>query len=95
MVDFMKLLVTGGSGFIGTHLIDLLLDKGYDMINVSDVAPKKASHLQFWRPCNLEDIERLRNLACKFKPRCFNPFGCKVGRFWKQYRDLYGKCYYN
>jgi len=68
MVDFMKLLVTGGSGFIGTHLIDLLLDKGYDMINVSDVAPKKASHLQFWRPCNLEDIERLRNLACKFKP---------------------------
>jgi nucleoside-diphosphate-sugar epimerase len=29
----MKVLCTGGSGFIGTHLIDRLLSRGEEIIN--------------------------------------------------------------
>ena len=33
----MKALVTGGAGFLGSHLCDLLLAKGYDVICVDNL----------------------------------------------------------
>jgi UDP-glucuronate 4-epimerase len=33
----MRVLITGGSGFIGTHLIKKLLSDGHDIYNVDKV----------------------------------------------------------
>jgi UDP-glucose 4-epimerase len=41
----MKVLVTGGCGFIGSHLVDTLVDNGYEVINVDD---QSASNEQFY-----------------------------------------------
>ena len=48
----MKVLVTGGSGFLGINLIRFLREKGVDEIRVLDIAPfdypeKSESWLKF------------------------------------------------
>ena len=35
----MKVLVTGGAGFIGSYTVDLLLSKGYDVRIVDNLEP--------------------------------------------------------
>ena len=32
----MKVLITGGAGFIGSHLVDALVDRGHDVVVVDD-----------------------------------------------------------
>lgn len=43
----MKVLVTGGSGFVGSHLIDVLIAKGYETINLDLVPSKQCSEADF------------------------------------------------
>ena len=41
----MKALVTGGAGFIGSHLVDLLLDHGHDVAAVDNLVTGKRCNL--------------------------------------------------
>ena len=40
-----KVLVTGGAGFIGSHLVDRLIDKGYETVVVDNLYSGKADHI--------------------------------------------------
>ena len=63
-----KILITGGSGFIGTHLVDGFLDQGIEFINVDIAEPKKQAHNAYWRECNILDLEHLKNVLAEFQP---------------------------
>lgn len=41
----MKVLVTGGAGFIGSHIVDSLIEKGADVIVVDDLSTGNKMHL--------------------------------------------------
>ena len=41
----MKILITGGAGFIGSHLVDALLDKGEEVHVVDDLSTGKLENL--------------------------------------------------
>jgi len=42
----MKTVVTGGAGFIGSHMVDLLISKGYEVITIDDLANGRISNIE-------------------------------------------------
>ena len=62
----MKILVTGGAGFIGTNLIKRLVDEGHQVLSLDDYSTgTKGNHIQgvtYWRG----DIETIEFLDGKF-----------------------------
>ncbi len=66
----MKALVTGAAGFVGSHLAEALIDKGYDVTCLARKSsnPKWIEHLNVkYLLCDLADIE-----SCSEKIRGFD-----------------------
>ncbi len=64
----MKILVTGGSGFIGTNLIGELCKEGHDIINIDIAEPKIAEQGRYWVNLDILDREKLTRLFMEQLP---------------------------
>ena len=71
----MRILVTGGAGFIGSHVVDALIDDGHEVAIVDNMSrgrednvnPKAALHR-----ADIRDADALRRVFEEFKPEIVN-----------------------
>ena len=65
----MKFLITGGSGFIGTNFINILLDNGFTSILNLDIAPPlQPEHRKFWVVCDIMNLQHMRSVIASYMP---------------------------
>lgn len=74
----LKYLITGGSGFIGTNIVELLLQKNYSVLNLDLNEPVKPDHLPYWRKCNILDFNNLSREVSFYSPDVILHFAART-----------------
>lgn len=63
-----RIVITGGSGFIGTNAVEYFLRSGYAVLSLDRMPPKFRQHSVHWRACDVCEGEALRPLIASFQP---------------------------
>ncbi len=67
----MRVLLTGGAGFIGSHVADALLDRGYETLIVDDLSSGRRENLPEgaeFRPLDIRDGDGVQAVFREFRP---------------------------
>jgi UDP-glucuronate decarboxylase len=78
----MKILVSGGAGFIGSHLIDCLMESGHQVVCIDNLYTGQKSNNAHWvdnpnfqfiehdviEPIEVDNVDRIYHLACPASP---------------------------
>jgi len=63
-----RIFISGGSGFIGTNLVEFYLNKGWEVLNVDIDSPQNIKHQEYWVKLDINDKEELSEILDKFQP---------------------------
>lgn len=63
-----KVLVTGGSGFIGCNLVEFLNQLDYEVLNLDKLPPRNPSLSEHWIKCNILEYNKFALLIKEFNP---------------------------
>lgn len=84
----MKILITGGSGFIGTNLINNLLQKeNIELLSIDVHPPKIKEHRKIWQQVDLCDKATLCNVIHEFSPEYVIHLGARTDLRGKELKD--------
>lgn len=64
----MKIIITGGSGFIGTNLIDKLVQNGFEVLNIDVNKPRNKDHIKYWEKLDITNLNEFKNHVTLFNP---------------------------
>ena len=63
-----RIIVTGGSGFIGTNLVDHFIGEGAAVMNIDSRPPRNSAHAPYWREVDILDALALKRAFEDFSP---------------------------
>jgi nucleoside-diphosphate-sugar epimerase len=66
----MRVLVTGGSGFIGTNMVQHWIEQGDEVVNFDIRPPRNKAHQSYWQGIDLLDKEALIQAMQEVRPDC-------------------------
>ena len=64
----MRLLITGGSGFIGTNAMEWAIEHSMNVINYDIQPPRNLDHKNYWQEVDIRDKELFNTAISDFKP---------------------------
>ena len=83
-----KLLITGGSGFIGTNLIEHLMNNSeIALLSIDMAEPKMKEHLKLWQKVDIREKGILMNIIKGFKPDYIIHLGARTALNGKTLHD--------
>lgn len=64
----LRVLVTGGSGFIGTNLVEYFHSRGDDVVNIDIACPRNPTHASLWQKADILNAQALKLATEAFSP---------------------------
>jgi nucleoside-diphosphate-sugar epimerase len=83
----VKVLVTGGSGFMGTNLIGELVSRGHEVVNFDIAAPRDASQACHWSQGDLRDAADVLDVVKATEPTVVFHLGARTDLRGRDLRD--------
>jgi len=65
-----RILVTGGSGFIGTNVVQHWIDTGAEVLSLDSRPPQNPKHQPFWTQCDIREKKAYAAAVQRFQPEC-------------------------
>ncbi len=89
LVDRSKrVLITGGSGFIGTNLVEFYWRAGADVVNLDIAAPRNSEHTHLWREVDIRRRDDVMRALSEIRPAIVHHLAARTDL--EERRDLAG-----
>ena len=76
--SFSKITITGGSGFIGTNLVEYYKNLGWEVQSIDCQPPRNPDHKNQWENVNILDRDLLVKKIQEFQPEIFLHFAART-----------------
>ncbi len=77
----MRIVVTGGAGFIGSHIVDEYISAGHEVLVIDDLSTGKAENLNpkaLFTKLDIRDASALERMFSQFHPQIVNHHAAQI-----------------